>query len=353
MLILARRAGHQAWRRQQGQPPLPGRQVASAGSERRRACSAAAAAPPPPSSFDLPAAQAAAAARPPRFYVPQSLTALTAGACLTLDAEESRHASRALRLREGAGVEVCDGGGRTAVGVIAGEGSGGGGARGGGAPPLISISLTAPPTLTPWSGPAWVVAVGAGGGLSRGGRDDWLVEKCVELGAAGLWPLGTARAPWGVEKKSASKEGKKEEGGNAAAATPALPPGIPARWGRVARAAVKQSLRSHGLGWRAPARVDEGVVLEAVAASPLALVAAAGAPPIAAVLADARRGGWREGDEAGAQPPCLLFVGPEGDFTGAEVEGLVAAGARLVGLGHHRLRVETAAVAGLAAVMLL
>jgi len=84
------------------------------------------------------------------------------------------------------------------------------------------------------------------------------------------------------------------------------------------------------------------------------LVAAAGAPPIAAVLADARRGGWTaEEDGSGSRPPCLLFVGPEGDFTGAEVEGLVAAGAKLVGLGPHRLRVETAAMAGLAAVTLL
>ena len=37
--------------------------------------------------------------------------------------------------------------------------------------------------------------------------------------------------------------------------------------------------------------------------------------------------------------------GPEGDFTPEEVETLVAAGARPVGLGPLRLRVETAAVA--------
>ena len=362
MLLLARRAGP-AWRRQHAQPLSPGRQAAcGAAGDRRRARSAATASPPgpppppPSSSFDLAAAQAAATARPPRFYTSQPLAHLGTGACLTLDAEESRHASRALRLREGAGVEVCDGGGCVAAAVVVsgGGGGGGGGARGG-TPPLISISLTASPALIPWAGPAWVVAVGAGGGLSRGGRDDWLVEKCVELGAAGVWPLGTARAPWGEADKAKGGDGG---GGAAAGAAPAgptaVPPGIPARWERVARAAVKQSLRAHGLGWRAPARVDERVVLESVAAAPLALVAAAGAPPLAVVLADARRGGWTaEGDEDGTRPPSLLFVGPEGDFTGAEVAGLVAAGARLVGLGPHRLRVETAAVAGLAAVMLL
>ena len=46
----------------------------------------------------------------------------------------------------------------------------------------------------------------------------------------------------------------------------------------------------------------------------------------------------------------LLVVGPEGDFTREEVHSLVAAGAVPVGLGPHRLRVETAAIALLAAV---
>ena len=39
------------------------------------------------------------------------------------------------------------------------------------------------------------------------------------------------------------------------------------------------------------------------------------------------------------------MVGPEGDFTDEEVAALVEAGARPVGLGPLRLRVETAAVA--------
>jgi len=52
----------------------------------------------------------------------------------------------------------------------------------------------------------------------------------------------------------------------------------------------------------------------------------------------------RDGDLA------LLIVGPEGDFTPAEVDSLVAAGAVPVGLGPLRLRVETAAIGLLAAV---
>lgn len=46
-------------------------------------------------------------------------------------------------------------------------------------------------------------------------------------------------------------------------------------------------------------------------------------------------------EEAG---PSLLMVGPEGDFTRREVQLLEEAGALPVGLGPHRLRVETAAI---------
>lgn len=52
-------------------------------------------------------------------------------------------------------------------------------------------------------------------------------------------------------------------------------------------------------------------------------------------------------------PHGMLIIGPEGDFTPQELESLVGAGAIPVGLGRHRLRVETAAVALLSATMLL
>ena len=51
--------------------------------------------------------------------------------------------------------------------------------------------------------------------------------------------------------------------------------------------------------------------------------------------------------------PSLLVIGPEGDFTAEELAQLTSAGAQLVSLGTNRLRVETAAIALLAAAMLL
>jgi 16S rRNA (uracil1498-N3)-methyltransferase len=48
----------------------------------------------------------------------------------------------------------------------------------------------------------------------------------------------------------------------------------------------------------------------------------------------------------------LLIVGPEGDFTKKEVEMMLEAGGTAVGLGPHRLRVETATIALLATLVM-
>ena len=61
--------------------------------------------------------------------------------------------------------------------------------------------------------------------------------------------------------------------------------------------------------------------------------------------ADTRTGDEVDAGYYGEDGGGVLIVGPEGDFTPEEVELLVAAGARPVGLGPLRLRVETAAVA--------
>ncbi len=42
-----------------------------------------------------------------------------------------------------------------------------------------------------WQGPRWEVAAGCS--MLKGGRADWLVEKCTELGAFSLVPLISER----------------------------------------------------------------------------------------------------------------------------------------------------------------
>lgn len=57
----------------------------------------------------------------------------------------------------------------------------------------VFVELTQPPVVQPVVGPQWEVWVACGS--LKGGRADWLVEKCVELGAASLVPLLTERSP--------------------------------------------------------------------------------------------------------------------------------------------------------------
>ena len=85
------------------------------------------------------------------------------------------------------------------------------------------------------------------------------------------------------------------------------------------------------------------ILVTRVRDAPVTYLAAAGAPPLREVLAASVSVGARS--EADGPSGGLLVVGPEGDFTDEEVAALVEAGARPVGLGPLRLRVETAAVA--------
>ena len=99
---------------------------------------------------------------------------------------------------------------------------------------------------------------------------------------------------------------------------------------------------------RVPVHVKE--LAEHVRKSSLALVGVEGSPAIMDVLeqqADTLAGMQRPGAK-----PGLLLVGPEGDFTPDELQALIDAGAKPVGLGPNRLRVETAALAMLNAVTL-
>ncbi|ABP00923.1 predicted protein, partial [Ostreococcus lucimarinus CCE9901] len=244
-----------------------------------------------------------------RFYVDADFAR---GAAVTLSREETRHATKALRLKPGDRLEVCDGRGTLGIArLCAVDGVGA----------TVEVEEMVADALG--SGTAWDVA-SAFGGL-KGGRGDWLVEKCAELGARTLVPLLTTRsgAIGGGDRDGDKKRGR--EG----------------RWGRVAHAASKQSLRVYGLQVAPPIGVE--ALCEEIAkdcGERLTLLAAAGAPPIADV---ARASGLdlRSG---------RIVIGPEGDFTDEELKAMIAAGARPVGLGSLRLRVETAAISALAAV---
>jgi 16S rRNA (uracil1498-N3)-methyltransferase len=188
----------------------------------------------------------------------------------------------------------------------------------------------------------------------KGSCSDWLVEKATELGAHILSPLLTERSPDlpGATQADEAILAAQADSNGAPGATGRL-----ARWRRVAVAAVKQSLRVHGLCVSQAMRLDN--VLELISLpGTVALVAAEGGAAVLRALrsaADQRQLSRDHGHNTAAGSTVehvLLIVGPEGDFTISELQQLEDAGASLVGLGSLRLRTETAAVAMLAACMM-
>lgn len=171
---------------------------------------------------------------------------------------------------------------------------------------LDDLKLSSPET-TQWH-------VFAAFGTLKGGRADWLVEKCTELGASSVTPLLTEHSPSISENRVD-------------------------RLQRVIFAAAKQCQRLHEMTLNPPVKV--GGLLPIVAQSKLSFVAVAEATPLLHALASSNK------ESAGS-----IIIGPEGDFTKKEVNLMLEAGATAVGLGPHRLRVETAAVALLATSML-
>ncbi|KAH9655549.1 16S rRNA (uracil(1498)-N(3))-methyltransferase [Citrus sinensis] len=162
-------------------------------------------------------------------------------------------------------------------------------------------------------------------GTLKGGRADWLVEKCTELGAQSVTPLLTEHSPSISENRTYSDNGFLS---------------CNFYYGFIANSAfVYGGQRLHEMVLNPPMKIDG--LLPLVSQSKLAFVAIAEATPLVTALSSSRN-----------ESSGLIIVGPEGDFTEKEVNKIVEAGATAVGLGPHRLRVETATIALLATLML-
>jgi 16S rRNA (uracil1498-N3)-methyltransferase len=230
----------------------------------------------------------------PLFYAE---TLGPAGATVTLAGDEARHAAGARRLRAGDALWLFDGRGALARATLLAAAK-----RDGTLTLRIEERRDAPPP------PRRLHLACA---PPKGDRQAVLLDMATQLGMTDFTPLACARAV-------------AAPGANAAA-----------RWRRVCLEACKQSRRLH-----LPAIHAE--------ATPAAVAAAGGwvliAHPSGAPLAHLR-------------PPesadkVTLLIGPEGGFTDDEVAAATAAGARAVSLGEAILRIETAAVALLAALAL-
>ncbi|XP_042427551.1 ribosomal RNA small subunit methyltransferase E-like isoform X2 [Zingiber officinale] len=232
----------------------------------------------------------------PRFHSPLLLP--SKGNVVRIQGDEFWHMSKVLRLGPNDRVQLFDGKGGLVEGCIQSVSRAG-----------LDIMAVEEPQVVPPQGIQWHVY--AAFGTLKGGRADWLVEKCTELGASSVTPILTERSHTIAENRVERLE-------------------------RVVVAAAKQCQRLHQMTLNPPLKLQK--LLSLVSESKLAFLASAEETPLMNVLYHST-----------AQESGILIVGPEGDD---EVKLLAEAGATPVGLGSCRLRVETATIALLSTLML-
>jgi 16S rRNA (uracil1498-N3)-methyltransferase len=156
-------------------------------------------------------------------------------------------------------------------------------------------------------------AVSLAAALVKTARYEWLVEKATELGMAALLPLITQRTTVRPAPERAQHQ--------------------VARWRRIAQAAVQQC------GGVLVPRIEPPQSFEALARQ-LGRYGAVLMPTLITPVMP-----WSEvASQVAAAKDVLIMIGPEGDFTEAEVRAAVSQGARPISLGPEVLRSETAAL---------
>lgn len=225
-------------------------------------------------------------------------------AALQLEETEAHHALNVLRLKAGDRVVVFDGRGQEATTEIVAGGS------------KKSLSLKVVHTAKTPPLPCRIVLAQA---VPKGKNMDLIIQKATELGASEIAPLLSERTVVRVEDERGEAESKRE------------------RWQSVAIEAAKQC----GQNWLPTVGLPK---------SPKEFLAERARDFdllwIASLQPDARHPRAWLSEFPPGQPPksALVLVGPEGDFTPAEISMAKAAGCRPITLGPIVLRTETAAI---------
>jgi 16S rRNA (uracil1498-N3)-methyltransferase len=239
-----------------------------------------------------------------RFYIPAESWNPEA---LSLGSEEAKHCAEVLRCQSGDRVTVFNGQGAEAIAEISSIDSGG---------KTIPLKLVAAnKTSRP---PAFLTL---GQAIPKGKNMDLIVQKATELGASQIVPLLSERT---VVKLDPQEAGKKQ-----------------AKWQRVALEACKQC----GQNWLPeilPIQSVEQFLASYAGQKPatgeLQLIAALhpDAQPLKAILDEA--------SPSSRPQAATVLIGPEGDFTPAELATAMGGGFLPLSLGPIVLRSETAAI---------
>jgi 16S rRNA (uracil1498-N3)-methyltransferase len=220
----------------------------------------------------------------------------------TLDESESHHCLNVLRLEIGDRATVFDGQGREASALIDSKN----GSR-------VVLKISAPAKTPP---PPCAITLAQA--VPKGKNMDLIVQKAGELGATRVVPLLSDRT---IVQLEADEIAKKRE-----------------KWQAVALEACKQCGQNHLPEIAAPVPPRE--FLERLDKKSLLLIASLqpDARTLKEVLAD-------YSSQHGHLPrEVTVFVGPEGDFTPAEIALAKSHGCQPISLGPIILRTETAAI---------
>jgi len=203
---------------------------------------------------------------------------------VTITGEEFHHAARVVRLREGEEVELFDGAGNAAAGVVQTMGS---------AELIVRVDRAIDSREA-------ANAVALAMAIINLDKFELVLQKATELGVRTLIPLETERQ----EIRPERYRGKHE------------------RWQKIVFEATKQSGRAVIPQLEPPAPFDEIVQRDG-----------------AKILFDADHPATQQ-----LSNPATLLIGPEGGWSEREIEIAKAHGCAFEQLGPRRLRAETAAM---------
>ena len=205
-----------------------------------------------------------------------------------LPEDEARHAIKVLRARVGDVFQLIDGKGGSADACIVEAGK------------RNCIVEVKEVVQTPKPSPKLTLLVSP---TKQTERFEWFLEKAVEIGVDRIIPVWTSRSERKVEKHQ--------------------------RWQKVIVSAMKQSGRS----WLTT--LEEACSLEEV-------IAKAESPIYIAHCMEGEKVHLLNSIKRNTD--ACIAIGPEGDFTGEEVELALGKGGVEISLGESRLRTETAAI---------
>lgn len=226
-------------------------------------------------------------AESPLFYFPQ---ALSPGQSIPLPEETARHIGQVLRMTAGEAISLTDGNGMLAGCMLTEV-----------ARKRVNVRVDNVEEV-PRGRPGLHLAVSF---TKNASRNEWLLEKATELGVQQITPLVTARSV---------RERIRHD-----------------RWQSILVSAMLQSRQCWLPVLRQPAALEE-------------VLREAGAQKLIAHCMDDDAAKVPIGEALKIGHDATIFIGPEGDFTPAEVTLAQAAGALPVSLGTNRLRTETAAL---------